>query len=201
MTNQVFAAFLLIGLGVSHGAEEKISAVQSVIALLEKLEKQTMEEGKAYAKDYDKFACFCKEQADEKLYSITKANEKLGMLNAEIKALTGEITNLGKDISSLNTEIDDLKKTSEDEQEANDKRNAAYIQKANDMQGAIDGCGAAIEMLKGGQSPGLIQEKIAESVSKLGPSLLVSTLLTSLPCFNSEKTPQASSSTLGRSLS
>jgi len=70
----------------------------------------------------------------------------------------------------LNEEIDDLKKTSEDEQKANDKRNAAYIIKRDDMQGAINGCGQAIEMLKGGQSPGLIQEKIAESVFKIGTS-------------------------------
>jgi len=110
MTNQVYAAFFLLTVGVTYGAEEKISAVQSVIALLEKLEKQTMEEGKQEAAEYDKFACFCKEQADEKLYSITKANEKISLLTAQIKTWTADITGLGKEISSLNTEIDDLKK-------------------------------------------------------------------------------------------
>merc|ERR550514_1402790 len=150
-------------LDVAHGArsEQKISPVQSVVNLLEKLQKQTMEEGKQEAAAYDKFACFCKEQADEKLYSITKANEKISLLTAEIKTLTGEITGLNKEISTLNTEIDDLKKTCEDEQKARDKTFNAYAIKRDDLAGAISGCGAAIEMLKGGQAPGLIQETVS----------------------------------------
>jgi len=171
MTNQVYAAFFLLTVGVTYGAEEKISAVQSVIALLEKLEKQTMEEGKQEAAEYDKFACFCKEQADEKLYSITKANEKISLLTAQIKTWTADITGLGKEISSLNTEIDDLKKTCEDEQKARDKEFNSYAVTRDDMAAAISGCGQAIEMLKGGQAPGLIQEKIADSVLKAVPSV------------------------------
>jgi hypothetical protein len=168
MTNQVCAAFLLFAFGIAHGAQEKISAVQSVIGLLEKLEKQTMEEGKEEAAGYDKFACFCKEQADEKLYSITKANEKLSMLTAEIKTLTGDITNLGKDISSQNSDVDGLKTTCDDEQKARDEEFAKYAVKRDDMAAAISGCGQAIEMLKGGQSPGLIQMKVADAVLKAG---------------------------------
>merc|ERR1719201_1664082 len=156
-------ATLAVVLVVIHAADQKITPVQSVINLLEKLEKQTVEEGKAEAAGYDKFACFCKEQADEKLYSITKANEKISLLTAEIKTLTGDITNLGKEIASLNTQIDDLKKTCEDEQKARDKAFNAYAIVRDDLAGAIAGCGAAIEMLKGGQAPGsFIQQKVSD---------------------------------------
>jgi len=174
MTHQVYIAFFLVAFGVAHGAnsmsKEKISAVQSVINLLEKLEKQTIEEGKAEAKAYDKFACFCKEQADEKLYAITKANEKISLLSAEIKTLTGDITNLGKDITELNEDIDDLKTTCDNEQKARDTQFNAYAVQRDDLASAIAGCGAAIEMLKGGMAPGLIQEKIADAVFKAGTS-------------------------------
>merc|ERR1719326_483602 len=125
-----------------------------------------MEEGKAEAAAYDKFACFCKEQADEKLYSITKADEKISLLTAEIKTLTGDITMLGKEISTLNTEIDNLKKTCEDEQKDRDTAFNAYAVQRDDLQGAINGCGAAIEMLKAGQAPGLIQEKVSNVALK-----------------------------------
>merc|ERR1719421_502586 len=159
----MMGSFLIALTLLSAANAETITPVESVIALLEKLEKQTMEEGKAEAEGYDKFACFCKEQADEKLYSITKANEKISLLTAEIKALTGDITNLGKEIASLNTEIDDLKKTCEDEQKARDKAFNAYAIKRDDLAGAISGCDAAIEMLKGGQAPGsLIQQKVSD---------------------------------------
>jgi len=163
MIKALFVALLPL---LASAAQDQITPVQSVINLLEKLEKQTMEEGKAEAEGYDKFACFCKEQADEKLYSITKANEKIGLLTAEIKALTGDITNLGKEIASLNTEIDDLKKTCEDEQKARDKAFNAYAITRDDLAGAISGCDAAIEMLKGGQAPGLIQQKVSDVALK-----------------------------------
>jgi len=166
--NQAIAVFL-VAIGSAHGAarvQQDITPVQSVINLLEKLEKQTMEEGKAEADAYDKFACFCKEQADEKLYSITKANEKISLLTAEIKSLTGDLTGLSKEISDLNTEIDDLKKTCEDEQKARDNTFNAYAVQRDDLAGAISGCEAAIEMLKGGMAPGLIQEKVSDVALK-----------------------------------
>merc|ERR1719159_2331470 len=91
---------------------------------------------------------------------------------------------LGKDISTLNTEIDDLKKTCEDEQKARDKAFNAYAIQRDDMAAAISGCGAAIEMLKGGQAPGLIQEKISDSILKAVAStkhtLTISNHVTSL---------------------
>merc|ERR1719424_720892 len=96
--------------GAAHSAD--VTPVESVINLLEKLEKQTMDEGKAEAAGYDKFACFCKEQADE----------KLDLLTAQIKKLTGDITGFGKEISSLNTQIDDMKTNCENEQKARDKQ-------------------------------------------------------------------------------
>jgi len=146
----------------------KITPVESVINLLEKLEKQTMEEGKAEAAGYDKFACFCKEQADEKLYSITKAGQKIELLTAEIKALTGDITGLNKEIADLNTEIADLQSTCEAEQKARDEAFNKYAIRRDDLAGAISGCDEAIELLKGGQAPGLIQEKITTALKKGG---------------------------------
>ncbi len=49
---------------------------------------------KAEAASYDKFACFCKEQADEKFYTITKAKKKINRLDAEMEELDGEIKEL-----------------------------------------------------------------------------------------------------------
>jgi hypothetical protein len=145
-----------------------ITPVESVINLLEKLEKQTMEEGKAEAAGYDKFACFCKEQADEKLYSITKADQKIDLLTAESKALQGDITNLNKEIADLNTEIDDKTSTCEAEQKARDEAFNAYAIKRDDLAGAISGVYEAIEMLKAGKAPGLIQKKMTTVVQKAG---------------------------------
>merc|ERR1719387_929099 len=162
-------ASLLIAMALLDASNAvKITPVESVINLLEKLEKQTMEEGKAEAAAYDKFACFCKEQADEKLYSITKAGQKIELLTAQIKSLTGDITNLNQEIADLNTQISDLTTTCEAEQKARDKAFNDYAIRRDDLAGAISGCDEAIALLKGGQVPGLIQEKITTALKKGG---------------------------------
>ena len=71
----------------AHGAQQKVNPVQKVISLLEKMQTETQEEGKAEAAAYDKFACFCKDTADAKLHSITKGKEHIATLTAEIEAL------------------------------------------------------------------------------------------------------------------
>jgi len=164
----MMGSFLIVLSLFGAANAEKITPVESVINLLEKLEKQTMEEGKAEAAGYDKFACFCKEQADEKLYSITKAGQKIELLTAQVKALQGDITNLNKEIADLNTEISDLQSTCEAEQKARDEAFNKYAIRRDDLAGAISGCDEAIALLKGGQAPGLIQKKITTALKKGG---------------------------------
>jgi len=165
MPGQMRTVVALLALGAAMGAMQRITPVESVVKLLERLEAQTMAEGKAEAEAYDKFACFCKEQADEKLYSITKKAEKIALLDAQIKSLAGEITKLDQDIASLNTEADDLDKACETNQAARDKAFNSYAVKRDDLAGAIQGCLDAIEMLKAGKAPGLIQEHVNKFTS------------------------------------
>merc|ERR1719345_535119 len=106
MPGQMRTVVALLALGAAMGAMQRITPVESVVKLLERLEAQTMAEGKKEAAAYDKFACFCKEQADEKLYSITKKAEQIAFLDAEIKSLTADVTQLNKEIAQLNTDID-----------------------------------------------------------------------------------------------
>merc|ERR1719174_1180518 len=88
----------------AHGNQQKVTPVEKVIELLVKLEGEVTAEGKKEAAAYDKFACFCKEQADDKFYAINKSKKKIEMQTAHIKALAGEI-------EALNSEISDLRKT------------------------------------------------------------------------------------------
>merc|ERR1719379_831559 len=140
--------------------------------------KETDEEAKRDAASYDKFACFCKEQADEKLYSVEKKTEKSNLLQAQIEQLTAEITALDKDVTKLNKEVDDLKKECDDQQAARDKAFAAYVAIRDDLAGAIAGASEAIEMLSAAKAPGTFLEQ-KQTVAKT--MLLVATAHGSLP--------------------
>jgi hypothetical protein len=158
--------FLSIVLGCTASSRDEVTPVASVIKLLEKLEKQAMEEGKKEAAAYDKFSCFCKEQADEKLYSITKKAEQVAFLGAEIEAYSGDITKLNQEIAEMNTQIDGLKTTCDQKQTERDEEFNNYALTRDDLAAAIRGCNGAIELLKSGKAPGsLIQEVMSTAMT------------------------------------
>merc|ERR1719359_1865125 len=100
---EVFAAFVLV-----HGAyatatrysQEAPNPVANVVKLMERLEAKIQSEGKIEAAAYDKFACFCKEQADEKLFSITKKKARIAELSAIIKKCTADIESFTADMEA-----------------------------------------------------------------------------------------------------
>jgi len=75
---------------------------------------------------------------------------------------------LNKEIADLNTQISDMQTACENAQKDRDTAFNAYAIKRDDLAGAIRGCDDAIAMLKGGQAPGLIQEKITTALKKGG---------------------------------
>jgi len=122
--------------------------MEKVIGLLKDLSAKVTAEGKKEAASYDKFACFCKEQADEKLYSIEKSDAKIADLKAQIGELDSAISELNGAINKLS------KKITANEGEIKDRTNkrnsdyAKYKAKAKDMNEAIAACAMAVAALK-----------------------------------------------------
>jgi hypothetical protein len=144
-------ALVLVTLSCANASS--ISPIESVVNLLEKLKTQTQEEGKAEAAAYDKFACFCKEQADDKLYAITKADKKILRLDAEIKSLAADINKLNQNIVKMNKEIEEHKKTAADNKAQRDEDFAAYVKRREDLKAAVREAQEGIELLKATKAP------------------------------------------------
>merc|ERR1719161_1295110 len=73
---------LLISLAMA--AEEAVTPLEKVVTMLEDLQTEVLVEGKAEAKTYDKFACFCKDMTEEKTELIAENTDWLAELEAEI---------------------------------------------------------------------------------------------------------------------
>jgi len=122
--------------------------MEKVISLLGDLSKKVAAEGAKEAAQYDKFACFCKDQADKKLYNIEKSDAKIADLAAEIKELNGDISKLASEISDLAKSISALENEIDQKTKKREKQHAVYEARAKDMNEAIAAAKAAIQALR-----------------------------------------------------
>merc|ERR1719230_1096906 len=106
--------FVLLGAALCAGTQQKVNPVEKVTALLEKLQAEVEAEGKSEAAAYDKYACFCKEQADNKQYAIEKFIEQENVLSGKIEAKEATKSQLDNEVAQHNEDISTL----EGEQEA-----------------------------------------------------------------------------------
>lgn len=75
--------FVVLAVGITASATD-VTPVQKVITMLEDLMTQTIVEGKAEAKTYDEFACFCKDNTEDKTYAIQEGTDRVASLEASI---------------------------------------------------------------------------------------------------------------------
>lgn len=158
-------SFLLAGL---YTAVTAVTPVEKVTELLTKLAAKIEEEGQAEAVAYDKFACFCKEQADNKLYAITKSDEKIKKLDAKIEALAAEIEVLDKEVADGNAEIKRLEEESEKELKLRADERAEYEKADASISRAIDAVRRAITALQESRPDSLLIQKAVSFAASTG---------------------------------
>jgi len=115
---------------------------------MKKLSSQITAEGKKEAEQYDKYACFCKEQADEKLYNIEKSEKIIKKQTAKIAKLETEISELNADINALTLLIEEKEAAIKAAEDTRNEQHEKYVATDNDMQAAIKAIKGAIKALK-----------------------------------------------------
>jgi len=172
---------MLLVAPLAAGTDAKVNPVEKVIELLQKIRDQIMEEGKDEAIGYDKFACFCKDQASEKQMVIKKSEEKISVLGAQIELLESEIEELDDAVAEDKKKKEKLEKEGETADEKRAKQFDEYSGEEKDMSKAIKAIEGAIEALQtsrgeieGGASL-LAAKKALNKVAKSGKQTLAST--------------------------
>jgi len=170
----VSPAVLVVFLSACHSAlaiKQKVTPVEKVITLLEKLKEETAAEAQSDAKTYDEMACFCKEQADDKLYAITKSKELIKGYTAKIKQLDAEIMELNNEIADLATKIEKLQgeqKAADEEREEQFEEYSEKNAKTEKIISAVERAIAALEESK----EGMVDAKLnlAQAKAKVHPN-------------------------------
>merc|ERR1740138_1794182 len=160
-------------------AKAKVTPVEKVIQLLKELQSELEAEAKTEAEAYDKYACFCKEQVDEKQYLIEKSEKKIEELDATITKLAADIAELNDAIAALAKSIAELEAEIKTQAETRAAEHADYLVKEKDTSDAIAALAGAIEALKESKAEmvdaklDLIQKKTSRAIQAASDSPLL----------------------------
>jgi len=147
----------------SHG----VTPVEKVIEILKKLSTQIEAQGKEEAAQYDKYACFCKEQADDKRHAIEKSTAKIDKLDAHIQDLDGDIGALSDEILGLDGRIRGYEQEVFAAMRDRREEHATYLVAERNVSTAIYSAAMAIMALK--ESKGqLVDAKLGDGASTEG---------------------------------
>merc|ERR1719271_1592634 len=105
--------------------QDDVSPVQKVVTMMEDLQTQVVVEGKAEAKTYDKFACFCKDMSEEKTWDIEDAQDLINDLTATINELTADRDGYDQVIAEQSATIETKEKVLE---RLNEKRRKEHTE-------------------------------------------------------------------------
>jgi hypothetical protein len=144
--------------------KHEVTPVQKVIDLLLRLREGIEDGGKKEAVSYDKFSCFCKEQADNKVYAINRSSLKMEAFQASIDELGSSVAELDEDVSNLKSTIlteQDAHNTSStqrsQEKATHEKSRAELVESVSAIGRAI----AALEASKTGvQSASFLSKQV-----------------------------------------
>merc|ERR1719473_1503530 len=150
----------LISLVVIMAAQASdVSPVEKVVTMLEDLQTQVVVEGKAEAKTYDKFACFCKDMTAEKTDAINAGTDKSADLSALIEQLTNDRSTADDDINDLNKKIDELDKAMKENKEKRAGEKSTFDALHAELTKGIKDLTNAVNTLKGSRPSSLLSLK------------------------------------------
>lgn len=151
--------------------------------MLTELQTKVIVEGKAEAKTYDKFACFCKDSTDEKSAAITDGQTTVDRLVGKINDRQSDRSEIDSKMSELNEQIAKLDKEMEAETKAH-KANAKTFEGEDEQKlGAITGLDEAIKAIKAatnrpkGQKGYSVSMAVKKSVKTIRSSLMMADAL------------------------
>jgi DNA repair exonuclease SbcCD ATPase subunit len=158
------AGLLLLLAGAN--AYQAATPVDKVVSLLTKLSAQVQAEGVAEAASYDKYSCFCKAQADDKVHVIAKSDKKIEELDASIKELEGEITELDETVAKSKEKVTTEEGTQKDNLEAREKSQKIYEEKKKSLVEAVSAVERALETMRNSRDDVAAQNSLLQKLAK-----------------------------------
>merc|ERR1719217_1437663 len=157
MALRLIVTLSVIAATAATAADEDVTPVEKVIIMMEDMQTAVVTEGKAEAKTYDKFACFCKDMTNEKTDAIKAGQDAVETLTADIEELQAKRQELDEQIAEFLKKIAEVEKQMAEAQAQRAKTLAEYETNAADMTAALKALKAAIGALKSSRPASLVE--------------------------------------------
>eukprot|EP00746_Dinoflagellata_sp_MGD_P157493 gnl/MRDRNA2_/MRDRNA2_86222_c0_seq1.p1 gnl/MRDRNA2_/MRDRNA2_86222_c0~~gnl/MRDRNA2_/MRDRNA2_86222_c0_seq1.p1 ORF type:complete len:742 (-),score=255.60 gnl/MRDRNA2_/MRDRNA2_86222_c0_seq1:31-2256(-) len=145
----------------------EVTPLEKVIIMLEDLQTEVVMEGKAEAKTYDKFACFCKDQTAEKTEAIKTGSEEKDSLESHIEQLLSDRDELDAKIAEFEKAIAETEAQMKKLEAQRAETEKVFSDNSADMKGAIAALKGAIDVLKASRPSSFAEIKsIVKTVRK-----------------------------------
>jgi len=170
----------LLAAALGADTQQRVNPVEKVTALLERIQSEIEGEGKEEAASYDKYACFCKEQADNKQYAIETFTEQIEVLTGKIENKKALRDKLNTEIGDLSTEIDGVHSAQDAAQGIRDTELQEYTDRAAMLADAVEkmkGAIKAMEQMAAATGGALVQKyaKVIQSSLDIAAALRIET--------------------------
>jgi len=130
-------------------AAAEVTPIEKVISLIEGMATEVDTEGRKEAAAYDTFACFCKDTTGNKVKSVNKGAEKIGLLSADIADKTQERKDNNAELAKRKGDQEQFNKELDETNARCAKQKAEYQAEAADLEKAIQGLKDAIKAMSG----------------------------------------------------
>merc|ERR1719355_202247 len=155
-----------------HAAE--VSPVEKVIELLTELKTEVEEEGKAQAKTYDTFACFCKDKTKDKSDSIKEEQDDWDGYSATFDEQTALSAKLGQEMKDTQENIAKITKEIATTEAMRDEEVNTYEVNAADLGHGVSSLEGAMSDMETGKGALLQTKKTIRKAAVLADALNLS---------------------------
>lgn len=166
--------FIIALIGVRAMATE-VTPIEQVLNMLQDLQTKVITEGKAEAKSYDKFACFCKDATNEKEESITDGQNTIDTLVGKINSLNADRNACDAAIAEHNKRIGVLNEEMAAETKENEIQIQLYLEEKKKAMDNIGGVDTAIHEIEAGSGtparPSMKAIALKKNIQKVRESL------------------------------
>jgi chromosome segregation ATPase len=136
-----------------------VSPIEKVTQLIKDLHTEVSTEGKAEAKTYDQFACFCKSKSTSTSASITTGADTIDQRSADIQVKTETVAKKGKEKQDTKVKLETLSRTLEETKTRCDSEKQTYEASDADLSKAIASLEGAQSTLTDSRSTSLVVVK------------------------------------------